>query len=133
MHPPETLCDRTQAVCTMQRICSLPLCSLRTTATWVGKPTQGIDSEIGVVALAGGWLIRRMNEKRKHKAQLVLFFRWCVLFFFLTVISSGGDRCFLKWQEICKAECYSTYRNCFINIACAYGFYLSACGTSYFK
>lgn len=94
----------------------------------VGTPTQGIDYEIGIEVLAADGLIRILNEKLKHKAQLVLFG-----LVFQTVISSGGDRCFLKWQEICKAECYSTYCNCFINIVCVYSFYLLACGTSYFK
>jgi len=65
-------------------------------ATRIGNPTQGIGYEIGIEALAVDWLIRILNEKLKHKAQLVLFGS-----VFLTVISSGGDRCFLKWQEIC--------------------------------
>lgn len=91
-------------------------------ATLVRKPTKGIGYKIGIEALAANSLIGLLNAKLKHKAQLVLF----IWFFFQTVISNGRDRCFLKWQEICQAEYPTTYSNCFINIACVYGFYFLA-------
>jgi hypothetical protein len=91
----------------------------------VRKPTKGLGYEIDIEALAANSLIGLLNAELKHKAQL----GWLVCLFvrsFQTVISNGRDRCFLKWQEICKAGCPTTYSNCFINIACIYGFYLLA-------